>query len=292
MNKTDAPGWLKALLRPQALKGFVFYALIPLILLWLLARPIQNAVRAADDAAFWILLAALLAVGLNWGAYFLRRGRRPALLIYGHGVLCLLVVAVIERAALPDYFALSATLDIIIVMLAMAFFLLLSFYLATRSSRPAHAVSVFIRAVLGVILACMAYQIVRDVESRMATRDTWITLAVMLGFIVAFNGRKIAAACRRRAAIRRRSGVAAGRIVQVIGETSLDRDDDLVNRYYACVGYVVDGACYETRADISRYRIRRHGKDALVGLTVPVFFDPADPADAFAERINRHVFDQ
>lgn len=292
MNKTDAPGWLKALLKPQALKGLAFYALIPLILLWLLARPIQNAVRAADAAAFWILLAALLAVGLNWGVYFLRRGRRPALSIYGYGVLCLLAVAVIERAALPDYFVLSAILDIISVTLAMAFFLLLSFYLATRPSRPAHAASVFIRAVLGVILACMAYQIARDVESRMATRDTWITLAVMLGFIVAFNGRKIAAACRRRAAIRRRSGVAVGKIVQVIGETSLDRDDDLVNRYYACVGYNVDGVCYETRADISRYRIRRHGKDALVGQTVPVFFDPANPADAFAERINRHVFDQ
>ena len=80
--------------------------------------------------------------------------------------------------------------------------------------------------------------------------------------------------------------------MQIIGETSLDLDGDPVTRNHVRIQYTVEDRVYETRADISRFTTRRFGKEAFVGREVPVFYDPADPSDAFADRIDRHFFDQ
>ena len=90
---------------------------------------------------------------------------------------------------------------------------------------------------------------------------------------------------------RRASGLATGTLTRIIGETHLDMDGDPVTNEYALIRYEADGAAYETRAEISRYAVRRFGKDAFTGREIPVFYDPADPAGAFADRIDRHFFD-
>ena len=110
--------------------------------------------------------------------------------------------------------------------------------------------------------------------------------------IVAFNTRKILAAFRRRALDRKADHIAVGKIYQIIGETHLDMDGDPVTLDYALIRYEVDGTQYETRADISRFTVRRFGKEVFIGHDIPVFYDPADPAGAIVKRIDRHFFDQ
>ena len=65
MNRQDVIKTLKSLFRTVVLKGLLLYVLFPLLCLWLLAGPIGSAVRGSDAAAFLILLAALVCVGLN-----------------------------------------------------------------------------------------------------------------------------------------------------------------------------------------------------------------------------------
>ena len=79
--------------------------------------------------------------------------------------------------------------------------------------------------------------------------------------------------------------------MQIVGETHLDRDDDLVTLHHARVQYTVDSVPYETRAGISLYAIRKFGRKRFIGRTVPVRYDPADPAHAYTDRIDRHFFD-
>ena len=93
------------------------------------------------------------------------------------------------------------------------------------------------------------------------------------------------------AALLRATGLAEGRILQLIGETHLDRDDDLVPLHHARVQYAVDGTPYEARAAISLYAVRRFGRKRFIGRTVPVYYDPSDPAHAYTDRIDRHFFD-
>ena len=80
--------------------------------------------------------------------------------------------------------------------------------------------------------------------------------------------------------------------MQVVGETSLDRDGDLVTLHHARVQYTVDDVPYETRAEVTPYAVRSFERKAFVGRTVLVHYDPADPASAFADRIDRHFFDR
>ena len=101
MNRQDAVNSMKSLFRTVVLKGFLLYALFPLLCLLLLTRPIGNAVRGADSAAFLILLASLVCVGLNWLVYYLVRRKRPSLLVFAFGLFCLLAVAVVEYDTLP-----------------------------------------------------------------------------------------------------------------------------------------------------------------------------------------------
>ena len=273
------------------LKGLLPYALAPFLLLWFLAPPIGAAVRRSDAAAFLILLAILGVVLLNEYIYYAIHRKRPSLLLFAYGLLCLIAVVIIEEESLPADCALVSTLAIIGGFLMLMFLLVLSFWFARRPSRPAHAAAVGLRITVALILFFMAYQIVRDVESRIVSRDTWITLAILVVTILARNAPRIFSAYRRAMSRRRATGIAAGIIMQIVGETRLDRDDDLVTRNHACVRYVVDDELYETRADISRFTTRRYGRKAFIGREIPVFYNPEDPSVAFTNRINRHVFD-
>ena len=292
MNRQDAVNSMKSLFRTVVLKGFLLYALFPFLCLLLLARPIGNAVRGADSAAFLILFASLVCVGLNWLVYYLIRRKRPSLLVFAFGDFCMLAVAVVEYDALPASAPLASTLAVIGGCLALAGLFLLSYWFAARRSRPAHVIAVGLWIVIGIVAFFMAYQILRDFETRNITRDTWITVVILLALIPAVFNHRILSARHGKAFRRRATGLAEGRILQIVGETRLDRDEDLVTDYHARVEYTVNGVSYETRADIAKITMRRFGKKAFVGQKIPVHYDPDSPASAYTDRIDRHFFDQ
>lgn len=290
----NRPGLLrsgKKRLRIAILKNLFFYAFIPLLLLCLLSRPIAEAVRLSDSAVLGIPALFLAAVILNWLVYGLLHRNPPTLPVFAHGLFCLLAVTVLVQEALPPGHAYASLLAFLSFSFGMVSLLLFSFWLSSRGSKPALAVSVTIRIVLIALLFFMAWQVMEDVRTRNAAPGTWLTLGFVVAMIVAFNGRKIHAACRRHVLRRRQSGVAAGRIIQVFGETYLERDGDLANRYYVLIRYSVGDVPYETRAEIRRFTMRKYGRESFIGLEVPVFYDPSDPACAFVQRIDRHILE-
>ena len=204
----------------------------------------------------------------------------------------MLAVAVVEYDALPASAPLASTLAVIGGCLALAGLFLLSYWFAARRSRPAHVIAVGLWIVIGIVAFFMAYQILRDFETRNVTRDTWITVVILLALIPAAFIHRILSARRGTAFRRRATGLAEGRILQIVGETRLDRDEDLVTDYHARVEYTVNGVSYETRADIAKITMRRFGKKAFVGQKIPVHYDPDSPASAYTDRIDRHFFDQ
>ena len=292
MNRQDVIKTLKSLFRTVVLKGLLLYVLFPLLCLWLLAGPIGSAVRGSDAAAFLILLAALVCVGLNWLVYSLVRRTRPSLLVFSYGVFCLLAVLLVEYDALPASSPVASTLAVIGGCLALTGLFLLSYWFAARRSKPAHVFAVGLWIIIGIIAVFMGYQVIRDFESRYVTRDTWITLVILLALLPAAFIHRILSIRRAKVVRQRAAGLAEGRILQLIGETRLDQDDDLVTNYHARIEYEVNGAVYETRADIAKITMRRFGKKAFVGQKIPVHYDPANPANAYADRIDRHFFDQ
>ena len=205
---------------------------------------------------------SLVCVGLNWLVYYLVRRKRPSLLVFAFGLFCLLAVAVVEYDALPASAPLASTLAVIGGCLALAGLFLLSYWFAARRSRPAHVIAVGLWIIIGIVLIPAVF-IHRILSARRGT------------------------AFRRRA-----TGLAEGRILQIVGETRLDRDEDLVTDYHARVEYTVNGVSYETRADIAKITMRRFGKKAFVGQKIPVHYDPDSPASAYTDRIDRHFFDQ
>jgi len=198
---------------------------------------------------------------------------------------------VIECEALRDTNGVVSTLAVIGGCLTLLFLFLFSFWLASRHSKFAHSAAVCLWVIIGLVFFFMLYQVIRDFESEHVSPDTWIMIVILAALIPAAFIRRIKSS-RRRAELRRRAtGLAAGRIMQVIGETHLDRDGDLVTDYHALIQYAVDDVPYETRADIYKLTMRRFGKKALVGQEIPVHYNPADPGDAFVNRIDRHFFD-
>ena len=292
MNRQDMVKTLKYLFRTVVLKGLFLYALLPFLCLLLLRRPIGNAVLGSDPAAFLILLAGLVCVALNWAVYTVRKRRRPSLLVFSFGVFCLLALTVVEYGALPASAPVASTLAVIGGCLALTGLFLLSYWFAAHRSRPAHVIAVGLWIVIGVVAFFMAYQVIRDFETRNVTRDTWITAVILLALIPAAFVRRIRSTRSSTAFRRRATGLAEGRILQLIGETRLDRDEDLVTDYHARVEYTVNDVAYETRADIAKITMRRFGKKAFVGQKIPVHYNPDSPADAYTDRIDRHFFDQ
>ena len=88
-----------------------------------------------------------------------------------------------------------------------------------------------------------------------------------------------------------RTAQGGGSITQVVGETFLDRDGDPFTHYAARILYTVDGVPYETDAEITGSALRKYGRKAFVGQEINVCYNPDDPADAFARRIDRKFFD-
>ena len=274
-------------LAAAVVKTLFFYLAVPVLVFALLAGPIGNAVRASDAAAWWILLAVLGAVVLNWQVYALFRRRRPGLPVITHGILCLLATVLIETEALPGYHSLVSSLALAGGALALTVLLLFGIWCASFHNRAGRITSATVQVILGLTLCLVAYQIIRDIEIKKVTRDTWLTLAI---FLLAVNASWILFAFRRARFRNRTREVVPGRIVQVIGETSLDRDDDAVTRHYARVQFTVNEVTYETRASISRYMVRKLGREKLVGWVVPVYYNPEKPSEAFAKRIDADVF--
>ena len=266
-----------------------FYLLVPVLLLGFLAQPIGNTVRYSDLAAFHILLAASGMVLLNWLVCRVICRKRPSLLVFAHGIVCLLAVLIIQYEALPAYDPLASTLAVIAGFLSLAALLLAGFWFAARPSRPAHVAAVGLRIIFGVILCIMAYRVFRDIECRNTDRDTWITLAILVVMILARNAPGILSVLRRAALRRRASGLAEGRIVSIIGVSHYDTDDEMVTLFYAHIAYTVDDVPYELKSRVTRYRLRRYGKENFIGCVIPVHYNPADPADAFADRIDKNL---
>ena len=292
MDKQPSPAVPKQSLWPVVLRGIFLYVLVPGLLTAALAQPAGNAVRSSDTAVFLILFAALAAVGLNWLVYKAIHRKHPPALVFAHGVLCLLAVAAVEHEALPADSRLVSILAMIMGPLVMVFLLLVSSWLASfRRCKAALSAAVLLRIIVGLILFLMAYQIFRDIETGCVSTDTVLTFIILAAMIPACFLPKIISSYRRRALRSRATGLAEGTIVQIIGETHLDRDDDLVTLYHARIEFTAEDSPYETRADISPYAIRKFGRNAFIGRTVPVSYDPADPRRAYTDRIDRHFFD-
>ena len=275
----------------RLLKNLALYILFPILCLALLARPIGEAVRASDAAAYLILLAALVAVGINWLIYTVLRRKRPSLLVYAHGVGCLLLTVIVEHESLLNGCPLESALAMIGGCLMLVCLFLLSFFLAAHRSRPAHAAAVTLWVIIAVIAFFMLNEVIQDFKTGHATLDTWLTLLILLSLLPAACIRRIRSRARLKAAREKASAQTPGRILQLIGETALDRDDDLVTNYHARVQYTVDGVSYETRAVIAGITMRRFGRQAFIGQEIPVHYDPENPAHAYADRIDRHFFD-
>ena len=291
MDKTNTPPEKGTRRWAVIVRNLVLYGAVVILALVLLARPIGDAVRRADAAAFWILLAALGAVGLNWLTYAAIHRRPPSLPVFAHGTFCLFLVAVIEYEAVPKNSPLASTLAIVAGYLAAASMLLLSFRLAVVKNRAAHVVAVGIWILVGLALCAMAYQVIREIEIGRVNQDTWISLGSMAAFSLGLCAPLIRRGLRRRASRKRKTALAEGIIVQIIGETYLDDEGDAVTPYFARILYEVEGVTHETRAPIYRIVARRYGKGAFLGRTVPVWYEPADPDQVYVKRIDRHVLE-
>lgn len=289
MDKTAPTRSRKVLFWIRILKGLFFYAFVPLVLLLLLAGPVSRAVRNSEPAVWLILLTALGAVVVNWIIYSLIRRKRPSLLVFSHGIFCLLLVLIVEAEALLDNDAMSSVLTMAGGLLVLLLSILFYFWLASCHSKAAHMTAVIIRVMLDITLCIMAYRIWRDIETGISDADTWTTAGVILMILLGFQLPGIVRAVRRSASRRRATGMAEGRILQIVGETRLDRDGDSVTSNVAYIHYTVDGTDYETRADISRFTTRLHGKDTFVGHKIPVFYHPDNPSETYIRRISKRM---
>ena len=292
MNKSDLLRALKTFFLKALPHFLLFYALAPVLCVIFLAQPIGEAARRSGTAAFLILLAALGAVILNWLVYQLIRRKRPSLLVFSHGILCLLIAAYMEHEALPADGALCGTLAIVCGFLALLYLLVLSHWFASfRSSKPALVLAVGLRIAFGVVLFFMACQIYRDFEIPQVTRDTWITVAILIIMLLAAASPRLLSAFRLRTLHRRATGLATGTITRIIGETHLDLDDDPVTLFHCTVAYIVDDVSYETQAEVTRFTLRRYGKENFLGRKIPVYYDPSDPASAYVNQLDKHVLE-
>ena len=217
--------------------------------------------------------------------------KKLLLLLCALGVFCLAVADFAVYFSMPASDPLASTLAITGGCLLLIHLFLFSYWLAARPSRAAHVFAVGLWIIIGALAFFMLAGVIRDFEIRQVNRDTWISIAILVALIPAAFFHRIRASLRRRAFRRRAACVADGVITQLVGETRLDRDDDPVTKYHALIEYTVDGVSYETRADIRKFTMRLLGKEALVGHEIPVHYDPACPADAYTDRINRHFLD-
>ena len=291
MSKSDLIRWLKSFFLVTLPKALLLYVLVPLLCLVFLAEPVRGAVRASDAAVFRILLVSMCAVGVNWLVYKIIRRKQPSLLVYAYGTFCLLLVSLIQYSALPGFYPLTSTLSYVCAFFALVFLFLLSYWFAMRNTKPSHTAAVILRIILGFIFWGVFYQIYREIETGNMTRDTWITIGFMVALLFGFNIPRFLPRFRLARERRRKTGQASGTIVQVIGETYLDLDDDQETVFHARVRYTVQDVPYEIRTSVTRHVLRRYGKENFLGKTIPVFYDPEDPSRAWTNKLDRHFFE-
>ena len=292
MNKSDLLQALKKFFLTVLPRFLLFYALAPALCVIFLGQPIGRAACQSGTAAFLILLAALAAVILNWLVYKVVHKKRPSLLVFSHGILCLLITAYIQYEALPTASPLRATLAMVCGTLALLYMLVLSHWFASfRGSKASLALAVGLRIIFGVVLFFVLWQILRDIEIRHATLDTWLTLGILILMLLAAAAPRLFSAHRIHTLHRRATGLATGTLTRIIGETHLDLDDDPVTLFHCTIQYTVDDVPYETHAAATRFTLRKYGKENFLGRKIPVYYDPADPASSYVNRIDRHVLD-
>ena len=292
MNKSDLLQALKKFFLAVLPKFLLFYALAPALCVIFLGQPIGRAACHSGTAVFLVLLAALAAVILNWLVYKAVQKKWPSLLVYSYGILCLLITAFIQHEALPTASALRTTLAMVCGSLALLYMLVLSHWFASfRGSKAALALAVGLRIAFGVVLFFVLWQILRDIEIRHVTRDTWLTLGILILMLLAAAAPRLRSACRVHALHRRATGLATGTLTRIIGETHLDLDDDPVTLFHCTIQYTVNDVSYETHADATRFILRKYGKENFLGRKIPVFYDPADPASSYVNQIDKHVLD-
>ena len=136
-----------------------------------------------------------------------------------------------QAEALLDNDAMSSVLTMAGGLLVLLLSILFYFWLASCHSKAAHMTAVIIRVMLDITLCIMAYRIWRDIETGISDADTWTTAGVILMILLGFQLPGIVRAVRRSASRRRATGMAEGRILQIVGETRLDRDGDSGKAY-------------------------------------------------------------
>ena len=287
MEPSDAQPSRKGISWITVLKNLLFYGAVPFFVLRFLASPITEAALRSEREVWLTLLFSLGAVTLNWLIYRLLRGRRPSLLVLAHGLSCLLAVLILQYLALPGHYPVVAALTTVGVTLLQGILILLSFWFVSLKTKPAYAAAVTIRVIVGIFLAVMAGQIARDFETGLANGSTWLTIGILVALVLGLFASRIRSAFRRSFSRRRKTGLVSGRICKIVGTTHLDLDDDLVTLFHAHIQYTVNGVSYETRGDITRFTLRRYGKEAFIGSEVPVHYDPENPADTFVEQIQK-----
>ena len=220
------------------------------------------------------------------------RNRRFLLPASGFGLLCLAVLLVVWHESLPQYDELKPAIAAVCGLVLLVSLLLFSFWFAARNTKVSRVIAVGLRIIVGVVLALMVFQIYRDIEIRRVTRDTWMTGAVLVLTILVRFSPRIIAAVRRSVSVRRATALTDGKISRIVGETHLDLDGDAATVLLVHVQYTADGVPYEICADISPQTVRKYGKEAFIGLRVPVWYDPANPAGAYTTRIDKQLLEQ
>ena len=287
MNRSDLMRSLKSLLLVTIPKVLFLYALVPVLLLIFFAQPAGDAARGSGAAAWNILLASLGAVILNWIVYAAVHRKRPSLLVFAYGVFLLMITASVLYLALPGYNPLVSSLSIIGITLLQVVLILLSHWFVSLKTKPAYAAAVTVRVIVGIFLFIMAFEIIRQFENRLVNGYTWLTIGILAALLLGLFGSRILSSSRRARLRRRATGLTTGRIMKIVGETYLDPDDDQVTVFHAYIQYAVDGIPRKTHADITRFTLRRYGKESFIGREIPVRYDPSDPSRAYADRIRK-----
>ncbi len=289
MNKSDLLRSLKSLFLVTIPKVLFLYVLVPLLILVFLKQPVADAALASDTEAFRILLAAMGAVVVNWLVYSVVHRKRPSFLVFAYGALLLLVVVAVEYLALPGNRPLVSTLAIIGITLLQIALILLSYWFVSLKTKPAYAAAVTLRVIVGIFLFIMAFEIAREMENGLINGYTWLTLGILIALLLGLFGSRILSSSRKARFRRQATGLTTGLIKKIVGETHLDIDDNLVTVFHAFIQYEVNGVSYETRTDVTRFTLRRYGKENFIGSEVPVHYDPADPASAYTDQIRKPV---
>ena len=270
------------------LKNILCYLLVPLALFWIVREPVSGIAGRSDPepAVFWVLLAALGLVVLNWLVYALIHRGRPSPPVIAHGSLCVMAVALIEHAASENAPRAKETLFLIAFFLGLL--VLILFVRWSEQSRwtapkiAAMILRILIRAafvVMGLLTLMGIFIGGEDIRN--------ILLSVFALTALALFWFMPAILLRRRA-----SEVTAGQIRKIVEEKSWDPEGGTAITHSAEVRYSVNGVRYNIRAKFSFFGSSFFGSvpyKAFVDKKIPVHYNPDNPAEAYTARISKRT---